>query len=61
MKFEMEFGWIEPEKIIMETHDFEKIQIIRDFIVFQESYGWGVEYDIVDDDDKYEELETNDS
>jgi len=36
MKFEMEFGWIQPEKITVETHDFDKIQIIQEFILFQE-------------------------
>ncbi len=29
MKFEMEFGWVGSEKIIIETHDFEKIQVIQ--------------------------------
>jgi hypothetical protein len=58
MKFEMEFGWIEPEKIIVETNDFDKIQIIRDFIVFQEQHGWGVEYEAVSiDDEDFEEEE----
>ena len=32
MKFEMEFGWIGSEKITVETHDFEKIQVIQEFI-----------------------------
>jgi hypothetical protein len=49
MKFEMEFGWIGAEKIIVETHDFEKIQIIQEFIEFQEEHGWGVEYEAVDE------------
>jgi hypothetical protein len=49
MKFEMEFGWIDAEKIIIETHDFEKIQIIQDFIQFQEEHGWSVEYEAVDE------------
>jgi hypothetical protein len=48
MKFEMEFGWTGAELITVETHDFEKIQIIQDFIQFQEEHGWGVEYEAVD-------------
>jgi len=48
MKFEMEFGWIGNEKIVVETHDFEKIQIIQDFIQFQEEHGWEVEYEAVE-------------
>lgn len=49
MKFEMEFGWISAEKVIIETHDFEKIQIIQEFIQFQEEHGWGVEYEAIND------------
>ena len=57
MKFEMELGFIENEKITIETWDFEKIQIIKDFITFQEEYGWAVDYEAVglDDEDTEEE------
>ena len=58
MKFEMEFGWIGAEKIIVETHDFEKIQIIQEFIEFQEENGWAIEYEAIDeleDEDTEEE------
>lgn len=58
MKFEMEFGWTGNEKIVVETFDFEKIQIIQDFIQFQEENGWEVEYEAVeslDDEDTEEE------
>lgn len=48
MKFEMEFGWTGNEKIVVETFDFEKIQIIQDFIQFQEENGWAVEYEAVE-------------
>ena len=44
----MEFGWTGSEKIVVETHDFEKIQIIQDFIQFQEEHGWEVEYEAVE-------------
>ena len=49
MKFEMEFGWIGSEKITVETHDFEKIQVIQEFIEFQEENGWAVEYEDADE------------
>ena len=52
MKFEMEFGWTGSEKIVVETFDFEKIQIIQDFIQFQEENGWEVEYEAVELDDE---------
>jgi hypothetical protein len=56
MKFEMEFGWVGSEKIIIETHDFEKIQVIQEFIQFQEENGWAVEYEAIDDlEDEFEE------
>jgi len=56
MKFEMEFGWVGSEKIIIETHDFEKIQVIQEFIQFQEENGWEVEYEAIDcDEDEFEE------
>jgi hypothetical protein len=56
MKFEMELGFIENEKITIETWDFDKIQIIRDFIAFQEEHGWAVEYEAIDcDEDDFEE------
>jgi hypothetical protein len=56
MKFEMEFGWVGSEKIVVETHDFEKIQIIQEFIEFQEENGWAVEYEAIDElDEDFEE------
>jgi hypothetical protein len=48
MKFEITFGWLDAEKIIVETHDFEKIQIIQEFIEFQEEHGWAVDYEAID-------------
>lgn len=59
MKFEMEFGWLIDEKITVETHDFDKIQIIQEFIEFQEEHGWAVDYEAInlDDDEDTEEEE----
>jgi len=58
MKFEMEFGWVGSEKIVIETHDFEKIQVIQEFIQFQEENGWAVEYEAIDElDEDFEEEE----
>ena len=45
MKFEMELGFIDNEKITVETWDFDKIEIIKDFIEFQEEHGWAVDYE----------------
>jgi hypothetical protein len=60
MKFEMELGFIDNEKITIETWDFDKIEIIKDFIEFQEEHGWAVNYEAVDTldfDDTEEEEE----
>jgi hypothetical protein len=57
MKFEMEFGWTGNEKITVETHDFDKIQVIQEFIEFQEENGWAVEYEAIDCDEETEEKE----
>ena len=57
MKFEMEIGYIQNEKITVETWDFDKIEIIQEFIAFQEENGWAVDYEAVnlDDEDTEEE------
>ena len=57
MKFEMEFGWTGNEKIVVETFDFEKIQVIQEFIQFQEANGWEVEYEAIDSDEEDTEEE----
>jgi len=49
MKFEMNIGYIENEKITVETWDFDKIEIIKTFIEFQEENGWAVEYEAIDE------------
>jgi len=59
MKFEMEFGWSGNEKVTVETYDFDKIQIIQEFIEFQEENGWAVNYEAVESDD-FEEEDTED-
>ena len=58
MKFEMDIGYIENEKITVETWDFEKIEIIKSFIEFQEENGWAVEYEAIDDLDEDLEEDT---
>jgi hypothetical protein len=61
MKFEMAIGYMEHEKITIETWDFDKIEIIKSFIDFQEEHGWAVEYEAVElldlEDEETEEEE----
>jgi len=68
MKFEMQFGWLDSEKIVIETNDFNKIQIIQEFIETQEANDWAMEYEDADelelafeDEDTEEELEGSES
>ncbi len=46
MKFEMEFGAFN-DKLVIETSDFDIIKIFQEFIMFQEAYGWAVEYEAI--------------
>ena len=53
----MDFGFIGNEKITVETFDFEKIQVIQEFIQFQEENDWAVEYEAIDELDEETEEE----
>ena len=55
MKFEMEFGYFGNNKLSIETHDFEMIEIFQKFVEFQENYGWAVNYDIIPDEEEFED------
>jgi len=55
MKFEMEFGVFGNNKLVIETHDFEMIEIFQQFVQFQENYGWAVEYVAAPDDEEFED------
>jgi len=55
MKFEMEFGWLNNNKISIETHDFDIINIFQEFVRFQEAYGWAVDYIAVFDDEGFDD------
>jgi hypothetical protein len=39
-KFEMSTGWLGDGTVKIETNDFDVIEILKDFIEFQESEGW---------------------
>jgi hypothetical protein len=58
MKFEMEFGYFGTNKIAIETNDFDMIQIFQEFIQFQETYGWAVDYVAIEDEEDFEEDDT---
>ena len=49
--------WGGDERVVIETCDFEKVQILQEFIDLQMEHGWAVEYDVITEDDMYEEKE----
>jgi hypothetical protein len=49
-------AWGGDEKVVIETNDFDKIQIIQEFIEMQMDNGWCVDYAVVEDDEE-DELE----
>ena len=51
--------WCNEEKVTIETNDFDKVQIIQEFIEFQMENGWAVDYVAVIDEEEDEEVETN--
>jgi hypothetical protein len=57
-KVEIDIGgwtWAEDEKVTIETSDFEKAQIIQEFIALQQEHGWAADYDLVEDYEEEEE------
>ena len=51
-----DWSWDEDQKVTIDTNDFDKVQIIQEFIEFQKDHGWAVDYEAVESDDE-EELE----
>ena len=61
-KVEIKIGdwdFVQDEVVTIETVDFEKVQIIQEFIEFQKNYGWAVDYDVTDEfiDNQFDEDE----
>ena len=58
-KFEMAIGWLGNGKITVETNDFDAIEILKDFIEFQEEQGWihCFDFSTIDEDAEFEEEE----
>jgi len=57
-----DWSWDEEQKLTIETGDFDKAQIIQEFVEFQKEHGWAADYDLVEDyDDEEEEDEAEDA
>ena len=56
-KLEIELDWVSDETLTIKTSDWDKIEIIAEFIAFQQEHGWAVEYEAIDnsEDDTEEE------
>ena len=51
-------AWGGDEKVTIETSDFDKIELIREFIDFQQSNGWAADYEqVLEFDDEEDELD----
>jgi len=48
-------AWGGDEKVVVETNDFDKVQIIQEFIELQIEHGWAADYAVVQLDDDEEE------
>ena len=64
-KFEMVVGWMGNGKVAIETDNFDVIEILKDFIEFQEAEGWigAYEFSAVDEEaeDEFEEEELDET
>jgi len=51
-------GWGDSDKVIIETSDFEKVQILQEFVEMQIENGWAADYEItMDDEEEFEDDE----
>ena len=48
-------AWGGDEKVVVETTDFDKVQIIQEFIELQIEHGWAADYAVVELDDEEDE------
>jgi len=52
-----DWSWDEEQKLTIETGDFDKAQIIQEFVEFQKEHGWAADYDLVEYEEEEEEDE----
>ena len=56
-KFEMTLGWLGNGKMTIETHDFDIIEALKEFVEFQEENDWIGNWDEVPVEEGEEETE----
>jgi len=55
-----DWDFVEDEKLVIQTTDFEKVQIIQEFIEMQKEYGWAADYVAVQEFEEDEDEEFGD-
>ena len=53
-------AWGGDEKVTIETSDFDKIEMLREFIEFQQENGWAADYEHIIELDEEEDEEDED-
>jgi len=48
-------AWGGDEKVVIETTDFDKVQIIQEFIDLQMDHGWAVDYAVIEEEEDEED------
>jgi len=61
-KLEIELGWLGDGKLTIETNDFDIIEVLKEFVEFQEGEGWigaweGAAFEDVEAEEEEEEEE----
>jgi hypothetical protein len=61
-KLEIELGWLGNGKLTVETDDFDIVEVIKEFVEFQEAEGWvgaweGTSFEDLEDEEEDEEEE----
>jgi len=50
-KFEMTIGWLGTSTVTVETNDFDVIEVLKEFIEFQEDNGWMGNWEATEDEE----------
>ena len=62
-KLEIELGWFGDSKLTIETGDFDIVEVLKEFVEFQESEGWigaweGTSFEDLEDEELEEDEES---
>ena len=61
-KLEIELGWLGDGKLTIETSDFDVIEVLKEFVEYQEAEGWignweGTPFEDLEEEDEEEVTE----